>query len=266
MSRLIAANHAHVFPESVRPNGSVKGLLQIMDACGIAKAVCFAPFPDQIPPEMDRNEWLAGEIDGNDRLAGFGTIDFTGDIPAQVRRIFDLGLRGIKVHPAYQKVKVDSEECFRLYEVAQAKNLFLSFHTGIHWHRIAEYNLLLFDEVAWHFPRLRFSMEHVGGYCFFNEAVGVMLNNAKGGKCNVFAGLTSVFDRGNNRFWYQSDERIRDLLWLTGEKNAIFGLDYPYNQQELIQAAIDHLENMDIPESAKDAIFGGNLLRELQWE
>lgn len=267
MGRIISVNHAHVFPESVRPEGSVQGLLRIMDECGIAQAVCFAPFPGQVPEGTDRNEWLRDEIRGNDRLRGFGTVDFAaGDITGQVKKIKDLGFAGIKVHPAYQKVKVDGEECFAMYEAAQQEDLFLSFHTGIHWYRISQYNLLLFDEVAWHFPKLRFSMEHVGGYCFFNEAVAVMLNNGRGGKSNVFAGLTSVFDRDMNKFWYQSDERIKDLIWLTGEKNSIFGLDYPYNQKERIAEAIAHVEGMDIPESAKDAILGGNLRRELNWE
>lgn len=74
----------------------------------------------------------------------------------------------------------------------------ISFHTGVHRARISESHLLLFDEVAFNFKNLKFSMEHVGGYSFFYEAVAVMTNNPK----NTYAGLTSVFDRGTNRCWY----------------------------------------------------------------
>lgn len=61
---------------------------------------------------------------------------------------------------------MDDKAC-EVYSAAQENGLFLSFHTGLHWHRIADYQPLLFDEVAWNFPRLKFSMEHVGGYHFF---------------------------------------------------------------------------------------------------
>ena len=44
----IFANHAHVFPESVRPAGSIARLEQLLDTCRIDEAVCFAPFAYQL--------------------------------------------------------------------------------------------------------------------------------------------------------------------------------------------------------------------------
>ena len=44
---MIFANHAHVFPKEIRPEGSVESLLRFMDECGIDKAVAFAPFDDR---------------------------------------------------------------------------------------------------------------------------------------------------------------------------------------------------------------------------
>ncbi len=37
------ANHAHVFPESLWGKGSVAALEHLMQACGIERAVAFAP-------------------------------------------------------------------------------------------------------------------------------------------------------------------------------------------------------------------------------
>ena len=51
------------------------------------------------------------------------------------------------------------------------------FHSGVHHYRIANYRVLKFDEIAHQFPRLRFTLEHVGGYSFFNEALAVIVNN-----------------------------------------------------------------------------------------
>lgn len=190
-------------------------------------------------------------------------IDFTrSDLEEQVEAIAALGFPGIKLHPAFQRFRVDGDPACRVYAAAERLGLFLSFHTGIHWHRIADYNLLLFDEVAYRFPALRFSLEHVGGYCFFHEAVAVMQNNRKSPP-RIYAGLTSVFDRDANRFWYQSDERIRELLWQTGEDASIFGLDFPYNGAEKIRAAIDHICALEISDEAKEKLLGGNLRRVL---
>lgn len=69
------------------------------------------------------------------------------------------------------------DKACKVYSAAQENGLFLSFHTGLHWYRIADYQPLLFDEVAWNFPRLKFSMEHVGGYHFFRDALAVICNN-----------------------------------------------------------------------------------------
>lgn len=262
----IYANHAHVFPKSVREDGTVDVLLRTMDDCGIEKAVTFAAFPSQLGPgDEEPNAALARRIRSEDRLRAFGVIDFSrGDLEDQVEAIYQLGFPGIKLHPAYQHFRVDGEAACRVYAAAQERDLFLSFHTGIHWHRISDYNVLLFDEVAYRYRQLRFSMEHVGGYCFFHDAVAVMLNNGANPP-RIYAGLTSVFDREENRFWFQSDERIRDLLWQTGEEASIFGLDFPYNSTEKIQAAIRHIRQMDISESAKEKILGGNLRRVLSW-
>lgn len=263
----IYANHAHVFPKSVREDGTVDALLRVMDECKIEKAVAFATFPSFLGPgEEEPNRALARRISSEDRLTGFGVIDFTRpDLEAQVEEIRQLGFPGIKMHPAFQRFRVDGEEACRVYAAAEERGLFLSFHTGIHWHRISDYNLLLFDEVAYRFPRLRFSMEHVGGYCFFLDAVAVMQNNFQDPP-RIYAGLTSVFDREANHAWYQDSGRIRDLLWQTGEDASIFGLDFPYNGSQKIREAIDSVLALDIPESAKEKILGGNLRRVLNWD
>lgn len=259
--RKIYANHAHVFPESFRKEGSIPVLKEIMAQTGIAKCVCFAPFYEYFDGELDANGWLAEAIKADSSLIGFGVVDFrAGGLGKQVRRMADLGMKGIKIHPAFQKVRVDGPECCEVYEAAQELDLFISYHTGIHWHRISDYNMLLYDEVAYRYPRLRISLEHVGGYCFFNEALAVMLNNRrKGNPPRVYAGLTSVFDRDMNRPWFLNDQQIKDLIWQAGEESAIFGLDFPYNDAEKISAAIAHVEGLDVPESAKARILGGNL-------
>ncbi|HEY2589186.1 MAG TPA: hypothetical protein VGI81_25810, partial [Tepidisphaeraceae bacterium] len=86
MALRIFANHAHVFPESVNPNGTIPRLLRLLDACGIERAVCFAPFSNQLKGTgIDHNAWLARELSTQSRLVGFGTLDLSrNDVKDQV--------------------------------------------------------------------------------------------------------------------------------------------------------------------------------------
>ena len=146
----------------------------------------------------------------------------------------------------------------------------MSFHTGLHWHRIADYRMLLFDEVAYNFPKLRFSMEHMGGYSFFREALLVMNNNSRDEIQHVFAGWTSIpmgedeFGNPRRGVWSLTDDDLCDLIYQTGPERSIFGLDTPYNNIEKTQKAIDRIKNLPISEEAKRGILGENLKRELK--
>lgn len=263
---MIFANHAHVFPNELKPEGTVDKLMEFLDECEIDKAVCFAPFSDRYHEggfTGSSNEWLAKAIKGNDRLVGFGTVDFEQNLRDEVDRIADLGFKGIKMHPPYQEFVIDGPEAFQVYERAQELGLFISFHSGMHWHRLRDNRVVLFDEVAWNFPDLKFSMEHIGGYHFFKEALAVMCNNSRRGG-NVFAGWTSVGKRKKGDAWSLTDEELETVIYQTGEDSSIFGLDFPYSKPEHIKSDIERIKRLDITESCKEKILGGTLERVLK--
>ena len=274
MSISILANHAHVFPESVNPDGTIDRLLRLLDACGIDQAVCFAPFAQQMDGQgVGHNDWLARELGSrrNDRLYGFGTIDFRReDVKEQVRAAADLGFRGLKLHPNTQKFDVLGERAMQVYAAAEEREMFLVFHTGVHHYRIENYRVTKFDEVAHHFPTLRFTLEHVGGWSFFNEAIAVIFNNIPfppdpaRPRGNAFAGLTSCFTPNWLRFWYLPPERLAELLMQVGAEYLIFGLDFPYNLEENIRYALKRLNDEVPDEHHRALILGGNLRRELR--
>ncbi len=264
----IFANHAHVFPKGSKDNAQLENLKELMAECNIEGVVCFAPFNHQterVGIKINQNKWLYEEIKNEKNLIGFGTINFDiGSIQSQVKEIKELGFKGIKIHPAAQEVKVDGRELFEVYAEAERQGLFISFHTGLHWHRIRDYSMLLFDEVAYNFPNLKFSMEHVGGYSFFKEALLVMNNNERKGN-NIYAGLTSIAMEkdalGNLRpgAWSLTDDELCTLIHQTGEKNSIFGLDFPYKNADYTKNAIERIKNLSITEEAKKGILGENL-------
>jgi predicted TIM-barrel fold metal-dependent hydrolase len=264
----IWAHHAHVFPEAVRPQGSVDALLRLLDACGIEGAVCFAPFARQLAGSgIEGNGWLATAVRPHaGRLLGFGTVDFdAGDPGGQVARVRELGFGGIKLHPAVQGFHVLSAPLLAVYERAEELGLFLSFHTGVHHARLADARLADFDEIAFRFPRLRFSLEHVGGWAFFREAVGVIQNNLgrahATGRGTVYAGLTAVFS-AREPAWYlppRGPDSIEGLVAQVGADHVIFGLDFPYKSAAYVQEAIGLILGLTIADDEKAGVLGGTL-------
>ena len=267
MSFEITANHAHVFPKNIREDGTVDNLLRYMDDLNISKSVCFATLPVHLGPDNEEtNTWLYKELKGKDRLVGFGAIDFSkDDVRGQVDRIADYGFKGIKIHPALQHIRVDGEKAFEVYEQAEKYGLFITFHSGLHWARVYDYLPWRFDEVAYHFPKLCMSLEHIGGYCYFNETMAVLLNNVRRGQPpRVYGGFTTIFfHEGLHKVWYLNEQQRRDVIWLLGAEYVIYGLDYPYNKMEDNKMAIQSILDMDITDEEKQLILGGNLKRAL---
>ena len=259
----IIANHAHIFQKEAREDATVEALERTLDECEIDQAVCFAPFTEYFLSNGEsQNRWMYEQIKNNDRFLGFGTIDFKKDnLAEQTEEIYQLGLSGIKMHPAFQKFKIDDDRACQVYEVAEKRGLPISFHTGIHWHRISCYNTLLYDEIAYRFPQLKICMEHAGGYAFFNEAIAVIVNNPG----RVYAGLTSVFDWEMNKHWYLGKDKVKDLIHLAGIDQCVFGLDFPYNDPKKIKEAMTALRECisesGLGEDALEKAFGGNLMR-----
>ncbi len=261
------AHHAHVFPAEINQKGTVEALLHHLDEAGIEQAVCFPPLPHQAKG-IDQNAWLADQIKSQRRLFGFGTVDFTrGDVVDQVKKIAGLGFKGIKIHPPAQKLEILSKAAYQAYGAAEGLNLFLTFHTGIHHSRLRDSRVIHWDEIAWEFPKLRFSMEHVGGWSFFSEALGVIANHVPPPwdktPCNVFAGLTSVFSPKELPFWFMSTERHQELLRQAGVRQLIFGLDFPYNDVAAARRGIETICSLGLSDADVDLILGGNLRREL---
>ncbi len=271
----ILAHHAHVFPASIRKEATIERLLQLLDACGIEQAVCFSPFPYQCEGSAiagRQNAWLVEEMAqrGAGRLHGFGTIDLRrDDLEAQVRDAVALGLKGLKLHPQAQQFPLLSPQARRVYAAAEQHDLFITFHSGIHARRIRDSRVVDFDEVAQDYPRLRFSLEHVGGYHFFNEALAVLVNNKPASRKNalpgrVYAGLTSVFTSDFNRPWYLGRQRLDEIVAQVGPDLMIFGLDFPYNREPETQLGLKTIEELGLTPEDTANILGGNLRRILK--
>ncbi|NLX92354.1 MAG: amidohydrolase family protein [Clostridiales bacterium] len=264
---MIFANHAHIYPTQLREDGDLDALKKLMETCGIDRCVAFATFPEKFAElglNINNNVWLSEQIKHDPAFTGFGTIDFRQDnLEEQVELVASLGFKGIKLHPPAQGFAVLDDKALRVYDRAQSLNLFLSFHTGLHWSRLKDNLPILYDEIAFNFPELRLSMEHIGGYSFFNDALAVLANHKRGGRQpRVFAGWTSI-DSIDGSAWTLTDAQLETVIAQTGEEKSIFGLDFPFKDASYITSSINRINALNITDTAKKKILGGNLLREI---
>ena len=256
----IFANHSHFLPSEGKDR---EGFKKFMEECGIDQSVCFAPFglPEGLRDRYSTaNHWLAQEIKADPDLFGFGTIDFSkSNICEQVDEIANFGFKGIKIHAPQQKIPLVGEKSFEVYRRAEEVGLFISFHTGVHFDRMQPTNTLLYDEIADSFKALKFSLEHVGGYSGFYDAMSVLINNRPWPDVHVYAGLTSILSQ-RTKEWYLGIDRIREIYWQLGEDREIFGTDFPWQDVKTTKLTINMLKNdLDLSAEAKEKLFGGNL-------
>lgn len=270
----IFLNHAHVYPEDLFPQGSLQRLAEVLETCGIDRVVCFAPLPKSTTVAMSGGTaWLAQALRRYPGFVGFGTVDFEGpNLRDQARRVADLGLKGIKIHTSAQEINVLGEDAFTVFDEAQKQGLPVDIHTGPHGFRLKwDTDPLAYDEISFHFPELTMIIEHVGGWSFCREMIGVIHNcalraNLRGHSTRVYAGLTSSFGRTQSSGVYQPpiftpEEAERAIMWI-GEEATILGMDFPWGSgSEQYQHDIQFVRNLRISEKAKQMILGGNLAR-----
>ncbi len=255
-------NHIHLMPAGCySEDASVEAFWEIATSVGIQGGVCFAPFSWQTDPlGLNPNQWLAEQIKPYPTLQGYGTLNPNHSPREQVKEIQDLGFKGVKLHPAAQRFHMWGEWAKETYACLEEAGLVGDFHIGMHWHRIQEYHPLLTDEIAHAFPDFRMVFEHVGGWHYYREVLGVIANNRNNGN-HLYAGITSVLDREFQRYWYLGPEGLNDVRWQAGVDLMIYGLDFPYNREPQIRRDLEVIWGLGWPKEEIEKILGGNLKR-----
>lgn len=158
----------HDVPEVRRFEADRDAFLAHLDAEGI-DAACVVNYvsPDVMGYAPATNDWIAAYTRDRPRLVGLGGVhpDATPDVRAEVERILALGVRALKVHPAHQLLYPNDARLQPLYEIAQARGIPVTIHTGTSVFPGAKNRFtdpIHVDDVAVDFPRLTILLAHAG--------------------------------------------------------------------------------------------------------
>jgi hypothetical protein len=175
--------HTHAFPDKLAASaiprleaagvwfnpkatfdGTVSGLLASMDRAGIRRSIIcsVATRPEQTTKITEWSLSVASE-----RIVPFASVhpDYP-DIEAEIERIAQSGLKGLKYHPHYGGYPLDDPKVLRIARAAAAAGLAMLFHTGhdLAFEKDDSATPLRVRRVHEAVPNLRMTAAHLGGW------------------------------------------------------------------------------------------------------
>ena len=277
---MIVDFHTHVFPDRIAEHallslqnsshtltfsdGTAKGQEERDRKAGIDLAVILpvATSRDQVRSVNDR----AVELNrSTDDLISFGCIHPDMDEPEEeLKRIKELGLKGIKIHPVYQGMDIDSEPYLRILEAACELGLIVTTHAG--W----DIGFPGKDEclpgkirravraVDPEGKTLKFIAAHMGGWRAW-EKVPDMLSDTGVYLDTSFS--TGRFYPTDDGYYDGKDTSLLDqdgfmeLYRAFGPGRLLFGTDSPWSSAE---ESLEFIRELPVPEEEKEMVLGGN--------
>ena len=250
--------HAHAFPDflaqraieqleanahwDAETRGTVGELVAVMNRDGIDQAVVanIATKPEQAPAIVKWSLEVA-----SDRIIPFASIHpDSPDVRADVRAVKDAGLKGIKLHPLYQKFNVDDERVFPLYEAIEESGLVLLFHAGydVAFGEDDEARPSRFVPVFDRFPRLRAVLAHFGGWKLIDEFIDCLAGR------DVW--IDTSFTVG-----FCTDAQRDAVIEKHGTHHILFATDSPWGRYP---EHIQFVNDFPVSDTKKEAVFHGN--------
>lgn len=250
--------HVHCFPDKLAPravsqlaatagisprvDGTIRGLKESMKKAGVSKSVILS-IATKVTQTESINNWSA-EIQDNDVIA-FGSIhpDYES-WKSELFRIKDLGIKGIKFHPDYQKFFVDEKKMFPIYETAFGLGLIVVFHAGLDIGLPAPYHATpeRLEKIVRTFPGCKVVAAHMGSFSFWDDVERFLVG-------------TDIYLDTSYSLGFIDDEQARRIIKNHDCKKILFATDSPWMDQE---EAISMLRGLNLDRESEKAIFGLN--------
>lgn len=257
--RIIDA-HCHIYPDKIAEkasastgnfyelpsalDGKISTLLEQGDKAGVEHYIVqsVATTPKQV---SSINHFIAQAVaDSNGRFTGLGTLHpDSDDMARDVEEIISLGLKGVKLHPDIQKVRIDDERMLGIYDLCRGR-LPILIHTGDYRYDFSNPNRML--PVLEKYPDLTVIGAHFGGWSIWEEATQKLCKYR-----NFYVDCSSSL-------YAISPEKAKELIMAYGVERVLFGTDYPLWE---IQDEIDRFMKIDLTDEQREDIFFNNAVR-----
>ncbi|MBQ5539441.1 MAG: amidohydrolase family protein [Bacteroidales bacterium] len=220
--------HAHIYPAKIAEkaskniglfyntqmcyDGSPEKLLESGRKIGVEKYIVHSTATVAHQVEAINN-YIISEVNLHKEFVGFGTIhpDYE-DFENELKRIKSLGLRGIKLHPDFQKFQVDTPGMDDVYEVIAELKMPVLVHAGDYRYDFSGPKRIL--HVLEKHPSLIVVAAHFGGYTEWDNAMEYLV------------GQRVWFDTSST-LWKLPIKKADEMIKAHGFEKFLFGSDYP---------------------------------------
>lgn len=256
--------HTHIFPYAIaaktiaklqadsgvmaNTNGCLDGLLQSAKAAQIDYSVILPVVTK--PDQFDSINRFAMQV--NERYQDEGLISFAGihpdtdDYKEQLLTLKNMGFRGIKLHPAYQRVFFHDIRYKRIISKASELDMVIVVHAGID---------IGLPEPIYCEPKMaaeviddtqapKLVLAHMGGWKLWDEVEESVVGK------DVFLDMAFVHD-------YMAKEQFCRIVQNHGADRVLFGTDSPWSKQ---QEVVAWLRDLALPNEDKEKIYGRNAM------
>ena len=192
-------------------DGTADSLVQEGSKIGVEKYVVHST-ATTVHQVRSINEYIYGEMQSHPEFIGFMTLhnEMTDeDIEAEVDLAISRGMKGVKLHPDFQKFNIDDAE--NLYRVT-AGRLPVLLHMGDRRYDFSSPERL--RKMAEKYPEQIFIGAHFGGYSVWDK-VGCLKD------------LPNVYFDTSSSLFALDKQRAADLIHEFGHERYFFGTDFP---------------------------------------
>ncbi|MFZ2755278.1 MAG: amidohydrolase family protein [Atopobiaceae bacterium] len=196
-------------PEALLANGSEIGCERYL-VCSVATKL------EQVDSITD---YIARECAAHPEFIGLGAYHpDVADPVAALDRIQDLGLRGVKIHPDFQRFDIDDPRMLPAYRELAARRLPILIHMGDDRTTFSAPKRL--GHVLEQVPDLVVIAAHFGGYRAWGEAAMTFA------EIRDLAGSNVHFDTSSSLYFLRP-ECAASLVRFFGAERMMFGVDFP---------------------------------------
>lgn len=256
---MIIDAHAHIYPEKIAekatkaigdfydikmdmPEGTSDKLTEEGKAAGITRFIVHS-VATKAAQVKAINDFIIGECEKHPEFIGFMTLheDLSQEeINSEVKRCGAAGIKGIKLHPDFQKFYIDGENAKKMYNATEGL-LPILFHTGDDRFDYSAPERLA--AIAKEYKNMRFIGAHFGGY-------------RRWGETDVYKGLDNVFFDTSSSLPFIGEETAAKLINKFGAERFFFGTDFPmWNAKE----ELARFEKISLSSSDKEKILYKNV-------
>jgi predicted TIM-barrel fold metal-dependent hydrolase len=235
---------------------SARNLLQYLDDEGVERVCCINYVsPDVMGFTRETNDWIANFTkDHRDRLLPVGSVNplHELDVRTEIRRVLDLGIRMIKIHPPHQLFSPNGHrgelwQLAEIYRECEARGVPVMFHTGTSVFPRARNvfaDPMPIDDVANDFPKLQIILAHAGRPLYGETALFLARRHR-----NVHIDISGIPPKALLRYFPRVKDIAHKVLW---------GTDWPSPGVVSLKRNVEDFRALGLGEEADRKILSDN--------